>query len=253
MVALIVIGIVLLAGAVGLALWARSASRKAALLTEVPTYDCAQLPALAADAPGMRVEVKGRAEPAGEPMAAPLSNAACVWYEQVTRVRYWDVERDSEGRRRRVQRTREVSRETSPAPFVLRDATGAVTVLPDGASVDHAVKVHDRFEQAEGGGGLGGITIDLGPFSIGGDGGVIGYEREEHVIGPGAALYVLGGVQADPQGAAVGRPREGRFLISTRSEEAIVRSARRQSAIAKVLTGVAAAGGVVCIVLAVVL
>src|SRR5687767_12373387 len=133
--ALIVIGIVLLAGAVGLAFWARSAARKAALLAEVPTYDCAQLPGLAADAPGMRVEVKGRAEPAGQPISAPLSNKTCVWYEQVTRVRYWEIERDSEGRRRRVQRTREVSRERSPSPFVLRDGTGAVTVLPDGADI----------------------------------------------------------------------------------------------------------------------
>ena len=155
-----------------------------------------------------------------------------------------DPERDSDNRPRRVQQTREVSRERSPHPFDLRDATGTVTVLPEGASIDHAQKVYDRFEDKEG------FQIDLGAMSFGAGGDVIGYQREEWVIQPDTQLYVLGGVQSGASGPAVGRPREGRFVISTRSEETLVKSALRQKAIGTVCGGIAAAAGVACIVIA---
>jgi E3 Ubiquitin ligase len=212
----------------------------------VPTYDCIQLAELSTDAPGMRVEVKGTALPVGDGMKAPWSEVACVWYEQVTRERYWDTERDSGDRRRRVEKTREVSRERSPHPFDLRDATGTVTVLREGASVDHAQKVYDRFQDKEGGGGF---QVHLGSMSFGTGGDVIGHEREEWVIPPNTQLYVLGVVQPGATGPAVGQPREERFVISTRSEETLVKSALRQKGIGTVCGGIAAVAGVACIVI----
>jgi hypothetical protein len=74
------------------------------------------------------VELQGICEPFGEPLRAPLTGSACVWWE-------YRIERLDEGKGSRSGRWRSVSRATSAAPFRLRDRTGECLIEPDGATV----------------------------------------------------------------------------------------------------------------------
>ncbi len=95
--------------------------------------------------------------------------------------------------------------------------------------------------------GLGsGSATSFASLLLGGnDSGTIGFEVEEWVLRPGAKLYVHGEV-GDENGRLVFGAGDGRLLVSTRSERAIVaghRSGakwRRIGALASIVLGVAA-------------
>ena len=203
----------------------------------MPTYDAAQIGGLAADAAGMRVELKGRAAaPDGGPLTSPLTSTPCVWYRTRTSVRTRETTRDSEGRSRTSEQERTLSQEASEVAFALADDTGTVAVDPRGANIDQPRQVADRFERSQSG-----VTVNLGPVTLRGDGDVLGYRHQEWVIREGDPLYVLAGAWGDPARGEVRAPRTGEYLISLRSEEELVSSAGRWS------TGFAIAGAVLAV------
>lgn len=202
-------GAVLLALAALLGWGAARLARQARRIEDVPPYDCAQLPGIGADAPGMRVEVSGRtAVGAAGPLAGPFSGSPCVWYRAVVYERTVSEERGPNGTIRRVERLEQMSEEVSSAPFLVVDETGAAEVDPAGAEVDDAVASHDRFEPAPPGGAL------------------LGVLRREWLVPPDRPVYVLGGVRAEDGVARLGAARDGDLLVSLRAERELVARTR---------------------------
>lgn len=246
---LILVGVALMAGAAGALFFRRSerANERAAVATE--TVTCAEAAALAggvAEEVGagnfrQRCEVVGNAvvRPGGVE-TAPTSGVPAVWYRTKVTHKYWEMQettQDGRTRRTRVERSETVSDHASDAPFTVQDATGTVTVVPQDADIDAPEQVLDRFEQHEG--ASVGQGVAEGIFSallrVGDDTGTIGFQHEEWAIRPGVQLYVHGELQDASGELAFGKPGDdGRFVVSTRSEEEVVASARRNARIAGV-------------------
>jgi hypothetical protein len=107
--------------AVAFAVGGLRARRRAALIRETPTSNIGM-------ATGGYSELEGRVEAAGgESLAAPLTRTPCVWY--FARVERWTTDSDGDSS------WRTIFKETSGAPFLLRDATGTCMVVPVGAGV----------------------------------------------------------------------------------------------------------------------
>ena len=247
---MIVGGVLLLAVAAGLGVWHRMLTMRLRAMAGAETVSCADLAELreaAAQAAGQGAfshvcEVVGAVQ-AGEhgPLTAEVSRAECVWHRHVVRRRYRQRTRTADGTRTET-RTETVAELTSSQPFVVRDSSGAVLVDPAGARFDRVEQVVDRFERARGGGGL---DVSVFGISLSGGDGTVGYEYEEWVLRPGQRVYVLG-VASDRTGVLTMRkPAAGPYIVSTRSEEELVGSARTQRTLAVTGAALAAVAGLV--------
>lgn len=250
---LIIIGVVLIAiGALILPLFARHQARRARTFSEVPDYDCAQVAERGELAPGMRVSVSGRSAVDGEPLRAPASDRDCVWYRLTVSERRRETRRDSEGRRTTREVERVISEERSPDPIALVDESGRVLVEPADAKIDRATETIDRLDDPP---AAGVTTLSVGPFTVnlGNGDGVVGIRRREEIIAPGDELYVLGGAYSRDGVGVIRTPREGMFVVSTRSAQELASGARTG---ARWFTGgaaVVAVAGVVLLVLGIIL
>jgi hypothetical protein len=224
---LLIVGVVLvIAGAVVLPLLARRSAGRARTFAQVPHYDCAQVAEHGDQAPGMRVAVHGRAVAGpGGALTAPASERPCAWYRLTISERHRRVERDSKGRTTTREEERVVSDERSSDPITLADATGTVTVEPKGADIDRSLETHNRVQPPPSGAGsrisFAGMSVDIGSRD-----GLIGIRTREQILPLEADLYVLGGAGARDGTGVIGQPREGLFVISTRSAEELARGAR---------------------------
>lgn len=200
-------------------------------------------------------EVKGTVECAG-PLRAEMSGTPCVHYRtSVTREyeeRYEETDKDGNRRSGTRRGSETVSSNERSVPFLLRDETGTIEIDPTGATID-TEKTLSRFE-AGGGSSLrfGDFMLDLGRFT-GGLGGrrTIGYRLEEHALPLGRRLYVLGEA-ADAGGRlTVRKPgaKGGRFLISLKSEEELLTSAKGLASGLQIAAIVLAVGALVLAVL----
>ena len=226
--------------------------KKLRAATRTETLQCGQLSELsqaAAEAVGAgsfshACELVGPAvAPEQGPMTAPESKQACVWHRTKLTEHYWDWERDSDGDRRRVRRTREIHSHTSESSFFVDDGTGRVAIDPKGADIDGEDKVVDRMEEDRGRmssmSGLVGIAQSI--FQAGDN--TIGIEHEEWIIRPGARLYVLGEASDRSGQLELAKPDDGPMVISTRSEEEYVASTRsfmKWSLVGAIVLGIAA-------------
>ena len=253
---MLIAGAILLVIAVGVLFLARSQQAKAHAARATETLTCGDLTQLAggvgaevgAGSFSQRCEVVGQAERGdGAPLTAPHSGIEVVWHHSTITHRYWENEdrRDSEGRttRQRVDREETVSDVTSTAPFVVSDGTGRVAVSPEGAQIDAPERIVDRFDphtEAPPESFLGGLLRG------GEDSGTIGFHHQEWIIRPGARLYVHGAVSD-----ATGRlafAKDGRYVISTRSEEELVGAAESTARWATIAAAVAGLAGVALVI-----
>jgi hypothetical protein len=258
---MLIAGIILIVIAAVALLTGRSQRAHARESTATETMTCAELDSLVrgvgAEVGGgdfrQRCEVVGQAAP-GEAgaLSAPHSGAEAVWHHTTVHHRYWETQSETvngQTRRNRVEHEETVSDITSAAPFVVSDGTGQVAVSPEGASVDHPEQVVDRFD-SQSAAAPGGVAGIVGSFlRSGANSGTLGFRYQEWIIRPGARLYVLGEA-SDPTGRlAFADPADGRYVISTRSEEQIVGAARRNAGISQTAAAVAGVAGVVLVVL----
>jgi E3 Ubiquitin ligase len=228
-------GLILIAIAVGLLFVARSLNRRDRHMAVAETLTAAEIADLqkaAADAVGPGsfskvCEVVGAAEPGdGGALTAPESNQPAVWHRTKVTEHYYDWERDSDGDRRRVQRERELTSSSSEADFRIKDATGAVFVTVKGADIDEPPKTFDRFEKDKG--------VDLGSGALASvaeafanwNDDTIGIQREEWSLRPGQRLYVIGEVSDTSGRVAFGKPEKGKYIVSTRTEAELRKSAQ---------------------------
>jgi len=182
---------------------------------------------------GKTVELKGIVE-CDDPLTAELSQkTAAIVQTSISRdVEVRRLHRDSHGHtsHRWVRETEHIHSDRSESPFFLNDGTGRVRIRPDGSSLDLA-EVVDRFELANNVEQSSG-TLSLGSFSfsfsttLGSDKRIIGYRFQESILPVGTELYVLGELSDTGDGLAVRDPAESgqTFIVSTKSEETLVRS-----------------------------
>ncbi len=260
----IIIGAVLVVAAIGMLLGSRAKKRRLLEIKSVQTSTAAELTDLASSVAkeigagsfNQVAEVKGTVECA-EPLVSELSQTRCVRYSMSVTREYEERSWQTDSNGNRVQRTErkseQVASNTRAVPFLVRDATGAIAVEPDGASfVDE--KVFSQFQQGE----LPSAGIQLGAFRfgggavpmLGGDRHTIGYRFEEQAIPVGRAIYVLGEA-VDAEGRLrIRKPtaKGSSFIVSLKSEEQLASSAAstaRGLAIGAAIAAVLGAAGVI--------
>ncbi len=246
---LMIIGVIGLVGG-GLLLWGRkSAQEKVAQLKTATPRTVAELQEMANEiakdlGPGSYnefVEVRGTIE-CSNPLVSELSGTECVYYRMSVDRKYEEeYEEYDEQEERTVIRTRRstenVANNTRSVPFLVRDDTGALEVLPDAADVD-AEKVLDTFEpenQLMGGG----MALTFGNFSMTMGGGrgwgagtrTLGYELEEWVLPLGRQVYILGEASDSEGRLAIHKPSDKRkkFIITTRSKQALMQATEKKA------------------------
>jgi E3 ubiquitin ligase len=248
-------GIVLVVVAVAALLVARANRSRHRDFAGTERTSCGDLAALAAavrdEAGGgsfaQRAEVSGAARPGdGGPLTSPLGAQECVWFRARVTRRYRTEQRDESGRIDERETSEVVSDERSETPMAIDDGTGTVLVDPRGAQVDQPEVSLDRYEPHSGDGDETTVSaFGLSYTSRRGEA-TVGFQRHEEIIRPGRQLYVLGEAREVAGRVQLGKPGSGdRFVISTRSEEALSADARKIAAVATAVAGVAALAGVV--------
>lgn len=246
-------GLIGVAVAVGCAVAAYYARLRIRRLTATETLTVRELrqlhdAAVQAAGPGQfryRCEVVGAARPGGGgPLVSELGQAECVWHRHKVTHKYWETTRDSKGNSRRRERSKVVAQHVSAVPFAVEDATGAVPVAADGG-VDAPDRTLDKFERDA---GQQQRTLSIGSFSLAlpAQSGSIGYRYQEWTVSPGRRLFVHGEA-TDAQGElTIGPPADGGlYLVSTRSQEQLLKSANLRMRVLGLAAAVAAAAGLV--------
>jgi hypothetical protein len=194
------------------------------------------------------VELKGTAE-AKDPLCSFLAGARCVHYAYEVQEKWsrtvTETTTDSNGKTTTTTRTedgwKQVAHGGQTENFYLRDDTGAVLVRPGGAKLEPAVVFERTVSRSDP------LYYGKGPAIA-----VPGSEHSrrfiEHAIVLHAPLYMVGTARERPDIVApmITAADDGSlYLISTRSEQAVQRSAAGGSwalwALGVVLAGLAAA------------
>lgn len=172
-----------------------------------------------------RAEVKGTGE-CEDPLRSEFTGTPCAAYSVRLEREYEETqwETDSEGRRsqKTVRSSETLSSQERRTPFWLKDSSGRVRVLPDGAELDME-KTLSRFESSLPGEQfkMGSFVFDLARAALGSGRRTLGYKYEESILPLGKALYVLGEA-ASQDGKVVLRrstTKGEKFIISVKSEE----------------------------------
>ncbi len=224
-------------------------------MQSVETSTVAQLQEVREAMPGsfiQRAEVKGRTE-CDSPLSSEFTGSPCVAYS-ISLVREYEETRwetDSEGKRE--QKTHRGSETLSSnerrAAFRLRDSSGVIKVVPDGAELVMEQSLsrfeksfpNDRFS-------LGSFAFNIGQSALAAGRQTLGYRYEERIIPLGRDIYVLGEA-ADSSGELVMRrssTKAEKYIISVKSEEELTAGA------AKSIQGFMV-GAIVCAILGVTL
>lgn len=172
------------------------------------------------------VEIIGQAEPAGPSLSAPFSGMPCVFYHYVVEERH---------RHGKKNEWITIAKGESPHPFLVRDATGAVTVLPIGAKL--MLETRATYQNTG--------PMEFPPSAIAGLQ-MLGISTtgwleskvlrcSEGFILPHETIYLLGTAQIGGQeqsqngiGLVIGSSPNAPFLIADRNEGDLVHSMRRR-------------------------
>lgn len=213
------------------------------------------------------VELKGKVV-CDEPLRGDLSDTPAVICETTVQriVERREERRDSQGNVRTEWRkqTETVSSNRREAPFFVDDGTGRIRVKPAAKGVD-LVKTVDRFEQPaaieqmSGGNltlGLGGFRLALSSGGLlgGSHSRTVGYKFIERALPVGKTVYALGeAADTDDDGlvlrAPVDDPKKRPFVVSLKSEEELVRAAKKSSMVMRIIAIALAVGGVALFVI----
>ena len=265
MIVLIIIGVLMVALGVYLAVFQRAKSASVALEIQAqPTKTFEEvreaLEAMQEYDPSYRelVEVKGIAA-TNETVKTPYTNRNVAFYtaETVQVSETTEEYRDSEGNRRMRTTKHEdrLSSEESSAELLLRDNAGNEIVIETNGVADKfdLIKTHDRLETQNPYGA--GYNDD--PFrryrrfnapSYGTGHRIIGYKQVEKTLPLGGALYVLGEAYMLANRIWIGPPKDKKqpFIVTTKSEEQMLKDTQSSQTSATV-------GGIICAIIGLVL
>jgi hypothetical protein len=244
---LLIIGLVVLAIAAACLYGARHERSKVDQLQATETYACSDIgDALA----GRLCEVAGAAQPGpGGLITAPQSGDDGVWFAHKVTRHWWEVEPDdgdSDHRAERRKRERVVSEQRSEQPFAVDDGSGRVLIHHGGHKLERAPGV--RKVSARGGPpegykkGVVGFVEQL-------DDRREWFEYEEWLLPAGTQLFVSGEVGLHGDALAIGKPSNGgQLVISTKSEEELLKSSGRNAKILQVIAIAAAVAAAALVV-----
>ncbi|MBL7961661.1 E3 ubiquitin ligase family protein [bacterium] len=173
-------------------------------------------------------EVKGMVKCA-KPLLGELSKQACVYYHMEVLERYEETyyEKDAQGNNQRRTRTAKssVANNSQSVSFEIEDATGRITVNPNGADID-PVQVISKYEPSI----QGRNSISFGSFSFNvgrsdGDRKILGYEFSEKIIPVDRRIYAIGEASDTSGELMIQKPSEkGKpFIITLKSEEELTK------------------------------
>lgn len=214
--------------------------RKYGTIRATPTFSVEQLQALSDDlarrgeAGSLRfiTEVKGRAG-CDQPLVSELTETECVYYRMKVEWEYEEIFYEQEGDERREHKREEeevLAEKKETALFWIEDATGRIQIDPEGAELI-AQQTLSRVDDDE---GLPDEEIRMGRFVIEAPWKTCDEERrpkeyrfEEEAIPLGHEVYVLGEAVDSDGVLRMQKPmRGGKFIISTRREESLLREGR---------------------------
>jgi hypothetical protein len=250
-----IVCLVLAAIAGGIAWWQHRTHKELLAVEGSTCGDLRQLAdAVSVEAgPGLfrqRCELSGTAQPAHVgTVQAPQTKRECVWYQSKVTHEYWDydwVERDGRRTRERHRKSETLTDNRSDAPFAVEDGTGQAIVHPDQADIHEPSQVFDQFEEKST--RSAGLLELIGQSFLGNDE-TIGYRREEWIIPVGTKLFVQGEVTEEDGKLLLRKPEKGRFQISTKSEQELIKEAETGRKWGTVAAVVLAVAGIVLTVL----
>lgn len=207
------------------------------------------------------VELKGRIV-CDEPLRGELSDqvGAIVETEVIRVYERREETRDSQGHIRTEWRRSEetVSSNRRESAFWIDDGSGRIRVKANRGV--ELVKAVERFEQPQGGmnEGFGGqISVGSGRFQISIGSGrwdptsqrTLGYKFVERILPVNKPVYAIGEVAVIEDEGLVFRPpteddKKKPFMLSSRTEEEIVKSAQKSATVLRVIALVLGVGGI---------
>jgi hypothetical protein len=214
--------------------------RKYGAIRATPTFTVEQLQSLSddlarrGDAGSLRfiTEVKGRVG-CDQPLVSELTETECVYYSMKVEWEYNEIFYEESGDER-IEHKREgeetLAERNETVPFWIEDATGRIVIDPEGAELIPKQTL-SRTEDDE---GLPDEEIRMGRFAMEAPWKTSEEERrpkeyrfEEEAIPVDQEVYVLGeAVDSDGVLRVQNPTRRGRFIISTRREESLLREGR---------------------------
>lgn len=235
--------------AIGVGCWfaARHQRTKANQLRAGQTYRCSDIGETLV---GQLCEVSGEAQPGPEgAVTGPQTGREGVWFAHKVTRHWWETrpdDGDRDHRRERVHKTQVVRQSSSDAPFVVNDGSGSVAI----AFGDFNMTGIPGLQKDEERGGppegyeRGGVLGTLGRLDDHGE----YFEYEEWVMPAGTRLFVSGEVGLFGDALGIGQPKQGQFVISTKSEQELIGSAERNERLLEIATIAAGVIGLALIV-----
>lgn len=174
------------------------------------------------------------------PLTSPMKGMPCVYYSNAVIREYEETirEQDEKGNwRTRTQRGSDtISQEEQSMLFNLIDrASERVEVNPEGADVE-LVEVLNEFRPGQSSGGsisFGGFSMNLGDNYGMGNRRTLGYRYRESILPLDRQVTVLGMVSDRTGSLTIEKPTSNQpFIISPKSQEALVKSATQNAQIA---------------------
>jgi len=169
------------------------------------------------------------------PLISELKQEPCVYYTMTVRRDYEEtvVRKDSDGRsRREVQRGSEiVASNKRSIPFQLQDATGTITVNPEGANIDSVNILNDfRPDQSSSQSlSYGNFSITVNSLMTQGDRHTLGYRYSEAVLPVGRTVFVFAELSDEFGERVLQKPTQSNqpFLISFKAPNELATNADR--------------------------
>lgn len=231
--------------ALGLYSGARGANKKIGEITAAQTYTVAMLNDLykrvtagvGADALSQQVELLGTIE-CDAPLSGPVSGKPVVAYDYAVVREYEEdvTETDAQGQRKTTTRkgSEQQQNESKRVPLHIRDETGRILLLPDGAELELEA-YGERFD---------------GVGSSGGQVRTLGRRHTERALPVGTRVYILGSlVDNNGQPAIARNPRQGKFLLTRRSEQELVKDTAGAARGYTIAAAISAGIGVVLVIM----
>jgi hypothetical protein len=204
------------------------ARRKLTTISGTSTSTVAQAAAGAGAVPDAQVELKG--VPEGQPaLTSPATNTQCLYFRHKVEGLRVKMERDERGNMQRRESWEKVFEDERSTPFILRDSSGGIWVVPDGAEFVPVLSMNDQ----NGAFGynvpqesvtervldsvLDAMDDDYEHFER--------YRTSEWIVPTGQQCYILGSVTGQGDKAQVSKGG-GKFIVSCKSEEELSRKYR---------------------------
>lgn len=205
------------------------------------TTKISELKELLQDGDNKYVELKGRVS-SERLIEAPYSKKQVAYYEyEIERVY---EERDNNGGSSRKEERIEFKRSEQEVG-ILDDSSEESVLLEIYRKCKLDIPTtYNKFEPK-------GFNLILGNMSFGNDGRTIGYEIKEKSIEANKEIYAIGEVYKSGGKIFMRKPDEGKrpFIVSTKSEEQLIKSSKRTSIIQLVIGILSLIGGIIVFVI----